>query len=841
MQEGEKSTKYFLNLLKARTNRIQIKKLKITPDRTSENVKEIDSEITNFYRSLYENKNEPNEQAINTFIQELKPLDQLLINKAEMEITKKELRETLKSCSDSAPGPDGITYSFYKYTWPISGGLIVNSWNEALKNLELGNESRISTLTLLPKDGKDLNEIKNWRPITLSNCDLKLITKTLMGRLTEVLESTIDQHQTAYIKGRSISDNLRLIDWGVRTATKNNRPLMIVALDAMKAFDSVNHYTIEKALNWLGLKKLAEIFKILYENQVVDIVLKNSQIGRYKINQGVKQGDSLSCILFILIIEMLLKKINRAGLNQHEWKKFKWPTAVGYADDVTLMLTNERDLQTVIDIYAEFYKATGLKINADKTEMIKINIDQEPIEIKYLNKQYEITPQPEIKINGVWIGSDEPECYKLNWKHIIKKMKIQINMWFPRNLTILGKIQIIKTFAYSQALYLARVTPPTQETLKEINTIINQFVWNRNANMRGPHRIKARIMNKPINQGGFGLTRLEDIIHKMNHRQIIVNSTQKSLIHELNLRMTNVTSINPKISNEMDGIVKNFCKMTRLIWHNYATEKTEFTKNDFDSINDSNINDILEEDQRAGLWNYINKYHNKKVREIDIREILSKIKPPWKRLITNTSELVWLEKNQNPPRITVPEVYLKGKKEKKVNLDRLPSNYDPELATKCGILLMANEHKSLMHKIKKLPGVWNRDVILRYMHGDVRYRTKLVKTGYLETNQCDYCGLPETQEHKYIDCDSNTPLNRLLESIIPQYNSINKWLEYDKITTKQLEDLSYFIVNVEKFKSNKVDPFDYYDQRLLRNKKHKSGEKAFIQKLADETRSNPEK
>ena len=78
----------------------------------------------------------------------------------------------------------------------------------------------------------------------------------------------------------------------------------------------------------------------------------------------------------------------------------------------------------------------------------------------------------------------------------------------------------------------------------------------------------------------------------MNHRQIIINSTQKSLTHELNLRMTNVMSINPKISNDMDGIVKNFCKMTRLIWHNYATEKSGFAKDDFDSINDSNINDI---------------------------------------------------------------------------------------------------------------------------------------------------------------------------------------------------------------------------------------------------------
>ena len=194
---------------------------------------------------------------------------------------------------------------------------------------------------------------------------------------------------------------------------------------------------------------------------------------------------------------------------------------MGYADDITLMLTNENDFQKVIDIYAEFYKATGLKINADKTETIKINLDQNPDDITYLNDRFQIKPQTEIKINGVWIGKDEGKSYDHNWDQVLMKMRKQINMWFPRNLTILGKIQIIKTFAYSQTLYLARIIPPTQQTLKNINSIINQFIWNKNPKAKGPHRIKSRIIYKPIDQGGFGLTKIEDIILKMNHRQIV--------------------------------------------------------------------------------------------------------------------------------------------------------------------------------------------------------------------------------------------------------------------------------------------------------------------------------
>jgi hypothetical protein len=64
-------------------------------------------------------------------------------------------------------------------------------------------------ITLLPKDGKDTKDIKNWRPITLSNCDSKIITKAIYMKTYKVLESIIDPSQTAYVPGRSVADNLR--------------------------------------------------------------------------------------------------------------------------------------------------------------------------------------------------------------------------------------------------------------------------------------------------------------------------------------------------------------------------------------------------------------------------------------------------------------------------------------------------------------------------------------------------------------------------------------------------------------------------------------------------------
>ena len=85
---------------------------------------------------------------------------------------------------------------------------------------------------------------------------------------------------------------------------------MVVSLDAEKAFDSIEHWYIKKILDKLGLSNFKLIFDILYRNQNVSIQLNNHNAGRYKIKNGVKQGDALSCILFILGIEPLIKNIS---------------------------------------------------------------------------------------------------------------------------------------------------------------------------------------------------------------------------------------------------------------------------------------------------------------------------------------------------------------------------------------------------------------------------------------------------------------------------------------------------------------------------------------------------
>ncbi len=217
---GEKSNKFFLNLTKSRQNQKLICKIK-NGEEEFVGQNQVSKGITDFYRELYsakpkEQKNEDN------FYEYCPKLSEKQAKYLDNDLTLKELQEALSSCKDSSPGPDGIPFVVYKKYWNFMGPVILRAWKHSINTGNLPTSHLESVITLLPKEGKDTKDIKNWRPITLSNCDLKIITKAISLKTSKVLESIIDPSQTAYVPGRSVADHLRSNFFYKNHCNKNN-------------------------------------------------------------------------------------------------------------------------------------------------------------------------------------------------------------------------------------------------------------------------------------------------------------------------------------------------------------------------------------------------------------------------------------------------------------------------------------------------------------------------------------------------------------------------------------------------------------------------------------------
>jgi endonuclease/exonuclease/phosphatase (EEP) superfamily protein YafD len=388
--EGEKSNKYFLNLLKRRTQNNDMSRLMIDGSIVTDEA-QIRTEVTRFYSELYNSTNmveNPDHLLRNMFT--VAPNDSNYISQP---LTLEELWLNLKNTKATTPGPDGMSNIYLKKLWHIMGPLILNAWLYSIEIGEMPPSHKNSILRLIPKQGKDLTNIKNWRPITLSNCDHKLITRTYNSRLLKIINAHITTTQTAYIKGRNISDNLRLINSAVKLADhERDVDGVLIALDAQKAFDSVNHDYIVSVLQRCSLSNFIPLFKLLYSDLHNDIMINGKLGSGYNICNGVKQGDALSCSLFILAIEPVIRNINNndnIDTISSRAINYTWPKILGYADDLTILTKNNN--QCIEEVFAEyefFTRASGLKLNADKTEIFTIRNsdrmpDAAPVNINY--------------------------------------------------------------------------------------------------------------------------------------------------------------------------------------------------------------------------------------------------------------------------------------------------------------------------------------------------------------------------------------------------------------------------------------------------------------------------
>ena len=124
----------------------------------------------------------------------------------------KEINNLQRLAESRAPGTDGLPAEFYKVFWNDISDLFLNSINYAYRSSQLSVTQRRGIIKLIPKKDAEPNLIKNWRPISLLNCDYKIAAKAIANRFKQVIPNIINYDQTGFLKGRFIGENIRLID-----------------------------------------------------------------------------------------------------------------------------------------------------------------------------------------------------------------------------------------------------------------------------------------------------------------------------------------------------------------------------------------------------------------------------------------------------------------------------------------------------------------------------------------------------------------------------------------------------------------------------------------------------
>lgn len=379
---------------------------------------------------------------------------------------------------DKAPGPDGFNGHFLKTCWHIVRRdfyKLCDDFYNGNADLQSINESFI---TLVPKIQNPIT-VNDFRPISLLNCSLKVITKLLADRLQSKTLQLVHQNQYGFIKSHSIQECLAWCFEYIHQCKQSRRESIILKLDFEKAFDTVEHTAILQMLTHMGFpdRWLTWISSILSSG--TSAVILNGVPGRkFRCKRGVHQGDTLSPLIFVLAAELLQELINRAALQgllhppiPHQNGDYP---VIQYADDTLLIMeAYANQLFFLKALLKSFTDSTGLKVNYAKSQMLPINVTHEKMQILANTFGCQMGSLPFTYL-GLPMGTTKPRVD--DYAPLMDKIERRLTACSSL-LSYSGRLEMVKSVLSATATYTMCTLKLPKGVIDNIDRARKQCLW----------------------------------------------------------------------------------------------------------------------------------------------------------------------------------------------------------------------------------------------------------------------------------------------------------------------------------------------------------------------------
>uniref|UniRef100_A0A2N9ILC4 Reverse transcriptase domain-containing protein n=1 Tax=Fagus sylvatica TaxID=28930 RepID=A0A2N9ILC4_FAGSY len=331
---------------------------------------------------------------------------------------------------DKAPGPDGYTMAFFQHCWEVIQDDIMGFFEEVYLYGSFEYSLNTTFLELIPKKSNATN-IKDFRPIRLVGSVYKILAKVLANRLKGVLDGLISESQNAFVGGRKIVDSVLI------------------------------------ANEWLDGRLKSRFFSS---------------------SRGLRQGDPLSSLLLLLVMEILSKLSKRVEDNGL----------------IKGFLANPEQIMYICLVLTSFEAITGLRVNMAKREMVPVrDVDNLQVLADILYCRVGVLPMNYL---GMPLGSSFKS--HLIWNPIIEKMEKRLAGWKRLYLSKGGRLTLLKSTLSSLPTYFLSLFTIPVSVAKRLESLQRNFLWGGYGEEFKHSLARWDIECSPIAKGGLGVRQI---------------------------------------------------------------------------------------------------------------------------------------------------------------------------------------------------------------------------------------------------------------------------------------------------------------------------------------------